>query len=60
MKLRQIITICVDIVAGSIVVTVGLMMLPFPLNILWGIFNAYMWIAVPIILYKANRTEEKK
>lgn len=55
-------TIVVDVSAGFIVVLVGLGMLPFPLNIMWGLFNVWLWIVVPttILWAKKKEDEEKK
>jgi len=58
LKLFKIITILVDIAAGAVVVTIGLTMLPFPYNIVWAGFNAYIWIALPSILLHVNRKEK--
>ena len=59
MKARKIVTIVVNVVAGSVVVFVGLGMLPFPLNLAWGFFNAWIWIAGPISLLWAKKNEDE-
>jgi hypothetical protein len=60
MKIRKAATIAVDASAGFIVVLMGLEMLPFPLNIIWGIFNAWLWIASPSLILWAKNKEDTK
>jgi hypothetical protein len=62
MEAKKIATILVDVSAGFIVVLVSLGMLPFPLNIMWALFNVWLWIAVPtaILWAKKKEDEEKK
>jgi len=60
MEVKKIATIVVDVSAGVIVVLVGLGMLPFPLNIIWGLFNIWLWILTPTTLLWAKREEDKK
>jgi hypothetical protein len=57
MKTRKAATIAVDAGAGFIVVLIGLEMLPFPLSAIWGIFNAWLWIASPTLIYWAKNKE---
>lgn len=59
MTIRKILTILANVAAGAIVVSVGLDMLPFPYSLIWGIFNAYIWIVAPITLYHANKSVPK-
>ena len=58
MKMRKVATIVVDTSAGFIVVLTGLEMLPFPLNIIWGIFNVWLWIASPVLILWAKNKED--
>jgi len=60
MGAKKIATIAVDVSAGFIVVLMGLEMLPFPLNIIWGIFNAWLWIASPALILWAKNKEDAK
>jgi len=60
MEAKKIATIMVDVSAGFIVVLVGLEMLPFPLNIIWGFFNVWLWIASPAILWANKKENDKK
>jgi len=60
MGLRKIVTIVADVTAGLIVVSVGLEMLPFPWNIIWGSFNAWLWIGSPTTILWANKKENEK
>jgi hypothetical protein len=60
MGVKKIVTIVVDVLAGFTVVLVGLGMLSFPLNIIWGLFNAWLWIVTPTaILWAKNKEDEK-
>jgi hypothetical protein len=60
MDAKTMATIVVDVSAGFIVVLVGLGMLPFPLNIMWGLFNVWLWIASPAILWANKKENDKK
>lgn len=61
MEAKKIATILVDVSAGFIVVLVGLGMLPFPLNIIFGLFNVWLWIAVPtVVLWVKKKEDEEK
>ena len=62
MEAKKIATIMVDVSAGFIVVLMGLGMLPFPLSIMWGLFNIWLWIVIPaaILWAKKEEDEEKK
>jgi hypothetical protein len=56
MEAKKIAAIAVDISAGFIVALMGLEMLPFPLDIIWGIFNVWLWIVSPaLILWAKNK-----
>jgi hypothetical protein len=58
MKIRIAATIVVDVSAAFIVVLIGLEMLSFPLNVIWGIFNAWLWIASPALILWAKNKED--
>ena len=58
MEAKKIAAIAVDASAGFIVVLMGLEMLPFPLNIIWGIFNVWLWIASPTLILWAKNKED--
>jgi hypothetical protein len=60
MKLEKIVTIVADVFGGLIVVLVGLAMLPFPLNLVWGTFNAWLWIGAPTAILWAKKKEDEK
>jgi len=61
MDAKKIVTIAVDSSAGFIVALTGLEMLPFPLDIIWGIFNVWLWIVSPTaILWTKNKEDAKK
>ena len=59
MEVRKIATIVVDVFLGFIVVLIGLQMLPFPLNIFWGLFNVWLWIVLPTTMLWANKKENE-
>lgn len=58
--MKKIATIMVDISAGFIVVLVGLGMLSFPLNVIWGTFNVWLWIVSPTAILWAKKKEDEK
>jgi len=58
MEAKKIAAIAVDASAGFIVVLMGLEMLPFPLNIIWGVFNVWLWIASPALILWAKNKED--
>jgi len=60
MEAKKIATILIDVSAGFIVVLVGLGMLPFPLNIIWGLFNVWLWIVSPTAILWAKKKEDEK
>jgi len=60
MEAKKIATIVIDVSAGFIVVLVGLGMLPFPLNIIWVLFNVWLWIASPTAILWAKKKEDEK
>jgi len=60
MEARKIATIVVNVLAGFIVVRVGLGMLPFPLNKIWGLFNVWLWIVPPTAIFWAKKKEDEK
>jgi hypothetical protein len=60
MGAKKIAAMAVDISAGFIVVLIGLEMLPLPLNVIWGIFNAWLWIACPTLILWAKNKEDAR
>jgi len=58
MEVKKIATIVIDVFLGFIVVLVGLGMLPFPLNIVWGLFNVWLWIVSPTAILWAKKKED--
>jgi hypothetical protein len=60
MEAKRTATIVVDISLGFIVVLVGLGMLPFPLNTMWGILNIWLWIVTPTAILWAKKKEDEK
>jgi hypothetical protein len=61
MKITKAATIIVDASAGFIVTLLGLEILPFPFNAIWGIFNVWLWIASPaLILWAKNKEDVQK
>jgi len=60
MKARKTITIAVDASAGFIVTVTGVQMTQFPLNVIWGAFNIWLWIASPMLILWAKNKEDAK
>lgn len=58
MEVKKIATIVANVSAGFVVVLVGLGMLPFPLNIIWGVFNVWLWIVSPTATLWAEKKED--
>lgn len=54
---KKIATIAVDVAVGFIVFLMGLEMLPSPLNVIWGIFNVWLWVVIPTVVLWANKRE---
>ncbi len=59
MQLSKLLTIIIDVFLGMIVVGVGLLMLPAPAGLVWGIFNAWIWIGAPFSLLWAKKKEDR-
>jgi len=59
-KLQKIVTIVANVFGGLIVVSLGLTMLSFPLNLVWGTFNAWLWIVAPSAILWAKKKEDEK
>jgi hypothetical protein len=58
MEADKIAIIIVDISAGFIVFLIGLGMLSFPYDIIWAVFNIYLWIVLPmLILWSWNKKD---
>ncbi|MFQ5821305.1 MAG: hypothetical protein ACE5I5_15065, partial [Candidatus Heimdallarchaeota archaeon] len=60
MEAKKVATVVANVSAGLIVVLVGLGMLPFPLNIIWGFFNVWLWMASPTAVLWAKKKEDEK
>ncbi len=60
MKVKKMATLVANVSAGFVVVLVGLGMLPFPLNLAWGLFNVWLWIVSPTTILWAQKKEEEK
>lgn len=60
MQLTKILTIIINLFLGIIVVGIGLLMLPAPAGLIWGVFNAWIWIGAPISLLWAKKKEDSK
>jgi len=58
MEVKKLVTIVANVSAGFVVVLVGLEMLPFPLNIIWGVFNVWLWIVSPTAILWAKKKED--
>jgi hypothetical protein len=56
--MRKAAIIAVDASAGFIITLIGLEMLLFPLNAIWGIFNVWLWIASPALILWAKNKED--
>lgn len=59
MNIKKVLVLMADLASGAIVISVGLSMLPFPYDLVWGAFNAYVWIAAPTLLWFANKKVSK-
>jgi len=60
MDAKKIVTIAVDASAGFIVALAGFKMTPFPLDIIWGAFNIWLWIVSPTVILWAKNKEDAK
>ncbi len=60
MEVKKTAAIVTNLFAGFIVVLVGLTMLSFPLNLVWGTFNAWLWIVSPTAILWAKKKEDEK
>jgi len=60
MEVKKIGIILVDVAASFIVVLIGLEMLPFPLDVVWGFFNVWLWIVSPAAILWAKSKEDVK
>jgi hypothetical protein len=60
MLAKKIVTIAVDASAGLIVTLTGFRMVSFPLDIIWGIFNVWLWIVSPTLILWAKNKEDAK
>jgi hypothetical protein len=60
MLAKKIVTIAVDAAAGLIVTLAGFRMVSFPLDMIWGIFNVWLWIVAPTLILWAKNKEDAK
>ncbi len=60
MEVKKTVNIAANVSAGFIVVLVGLGMLRFPFNLMWGLFNVWLWIVSPTAILWAKRKEDEK
>ena len=60
MRAEKIAIIVADALAGFVVFLMGLEMLSFPFNVIWVIFNFYLWIVFPIVILWSKNREEMK
>jgi len=60
MDAKKIVTITVNASAGFIVALTGFKMTPFPLDIIWGAFNIWLWIVSPTVILWAKNKEDAK
>jgi len=57
---KKILIIAVDASAGFIVALTGFKMTSFPLDMIWGVFNVWLWIVAPtLILWTENKENAK-
>jgi hypothetical protein len=60
MEAKKIATITADASGGLIVTLVGFKMATFPYDIVWGIFNFWLWIVSPALILWARNKEDAK
>jgi len=60
MEFKKTVTIVANVSAGFIVISVGLTMLQFPFNLVWGTFNVWLWIVSPTAILWAKKKEDEK
>jgi hypothetical protein len=60
MEAKKTVTIVANILIGFTVFIVGLGMLSFPLNIMWAVFNIWLWIVTPTAILWAKKKEDEK
>ena len=58
MQTSKILTITTNVFLGIIVAYIGLLMLPTLSGLIWGAFNAWIWIAAPTLLLWAKKKED--
>jgi len=61
MEIEKIAIIVANITVGFIVFLMGLGMLSYPYNLIWAIFNLWLWVVTPlvILLIKSEKYLEK-
>jgi len=60
MGAKKTVAMAVDFLAGFIVTLIGFKMVSFPLDIIWGIFNVWLWIVSPTLILWAKNKEDAK
>jgi hypothetical protein len=60
MGAKKTVAIAVDVSAGFIVTLIGFKMVSFPFDIIWGIFNVWLWIVSPTLILWAKNKEDAK
>jgi len=60
MKLSKILKIVASLTGGFFVTGIGILMLPGYLGVVWGLFNAWIWIANPILLLRAVKKQDEE
>jgi len=59
MLAKKIAIIAVDVSTGFIVTLTGFKMTSFPLDMIWGIFNVWLWIVAPTLILWAKNKDVK-
>jgi len=61
MNIRKLVTIVSSLIGGTVVISVGLVMLPLHLAVPWVFFNIWLWIVAPVsLLWAAHREDQKR
>jgi len=50
MEIEKIAIIVANITVGFIVFLMGLGMLSYPYNLIWVIFNLWLWVVTPLVI----------
>ncbi len=60
MRAEKLALIIADVSAGFMVVLMGFQMLTFPFNMIWVIFNLWLWVVFPIVILWSKKKENTK